>query len=285
MEIQAILIIFINFFAGGQGQADLTLQSNPGLHTFSYYGAFADDISFGKLIVTIDTKRIMKAVLKAGATMDHKINSTSPFLKLMGRRVLESVNPATERLNTLDAILYQARQSKRDIMGLAAMGVASYAIYDIQQLRGELGGVLHQQHAIEATLRSAAREVEDLHLAAAQTKAALQSVLHNVTDMEQLVQVQILAQNIIEFANAMTAGLEAVLDNKLSPSLVPENLLRQDFRAFREHAGTQGLTPVIQDHKQVYQLTAFFTAERGQKLQVYVRVPLKPVQNLSLIHI
>ena len=42
--------------------------------------------------------------------------------------------------------------------------------------------------------------------------------------MEQLVQVQILAQNIIEFSNAMTAGLEAVLDNKLCPSLVPENL-------------------------------------------------------------
>ena len=137
--------------------------------------------------------------------------------------------------------------------------MASYAIYDIQQLRGELGGVLHQQHAIEATLRSAAREVEDLHLAAAQTRAALQLVLHNVTDMEQLVQVQILAQNIIEFSNAMTAGLEVVLDNKLCPSLVPENLLRQDFRAFREDAGTQGLTPVIQDHKQVYQLTVFFT--------------------------
>ena len=100
--------------------------------------------------------------------------------------------------------------------------------------------------------------------------------------MEQLVQVQILAQNIIEFANAMTAGLEAVLDNKLSPSLVPENLLRQDFRAFREHAGMQGLTPVIQDHKQVYQLTAFFTAKRGQPLQVYVRVPLKPVENHSM---
>ena len=88
------------------------------------------------------------------------------------------------------------------------------------------------------------------------TKAALQSVLHNVTDMEQLVQVQILAQNIIDFSNAMTSGLEAVLDNKLSPSLVPENLLQQDFRAFREHVAAQGLTPVIQDHKQVYQLTA-----------------------------
>ena len=145
----------------------------------------------------------------------------------------------------MDAILYQAHQSKRDLMGLAALGVASYAIYDIQQLRGELGAVVHQQHAIEATLRSAAREVEDLHLAAAQTKAALQSVFKNVMDMEQLIQVQILAQNIIEFSNAMTAGLEAVLDNKLSPSLVPENLLQQDFRAFREHAAAEGLTPVI----------------------------------------
>ena len=88
MKYSATLIILLNFFAGGLGEADLTLQDNPGLHAFSYYGAFADDISFGKLIVTIDTKRFMKAVLKAAATMDQKINSTSPFLKLMGRRAV-----------------------------------------------------------------------------------------------------------------------------------------------------------------------------------------------------
>ena len=64
----------------------------------------------------------------------------------------------------------------------------------------------------------------------------------------------------------MTAGLEAVLDNKLSPSLVQENLLQQDFRAFREHAAAEGLIRVIQDHKQVYQLTAFFIAKRGRPL-------------------
>ena len=119
-----LTIILTKQTALAQGEADLTLEDNPGLHAFTYYGAFADDISFGKLIVTIDTKRIMKAVQKAAATMDHKINSTSPFLKLMGRRVLESVNPAMEKLNTLDAIPHQAQQSKRDLMGLAALGVA-----------------------------------------------------------------------------------------------------------------------------------------------------------------
>ena len=101
-------------------------------------------------------------------------------------------------------------------------------------------------------------------------------------DMEQLIQVQILAQTIIEFSNAMTAGLEAVLDNKLSPSLVPENLLRQDFIAFSKHAAAEGLTPVIEGHKQVYHLTAYFLARRGEALQVYVRVPLKPAQNHAM---
>ena len=110
----------------------------------------------------------------------------------------------------MDAILYQAHQSKRDLMGLAVMAAASYAIYDIQQLRRDLGEVMHQQHNIEASLRSAAREMKDLHLAAAQTKAALQ----NITDMEQLIQVQILAQTFTEFSNTMTAGLEEVLNNK-----------------------------------------------------------------------
>ena len=65
MKFSTTIIFLINFFAGEQGEADLTLRDNPSLHAFSYYGAFADDISFGKLIVTIDTRRIMKAVLKA----------------------------------------------------------------------------------------------------------------------------------------------------------------------------------------------------------------------------
>ena len=78
-------------------------------------------------------------------------------------------------------------------MGLQAMAATSYAIYDIQQICGDLGEVAHQQHAIEASLRSAAREMEDLHLAAAKTRTALESVLKSVTDMEQLIQVQILA--------------------------------------------------------------------------------------------
>ena len=91
-----------------------------------------------------------------------------------------------------------------------------------------------------------------------------------------------MAHNIIEFSNAMTAGLEAVLDNKLSPSFVPENLLRQDFKAFREHASAEGLTPVIEYHKQVYQLTAFFLARRGRALQVFIRVPLKPTENHAM---
>ena len=84
------------------------------------------------------------------------------------------------------------------------------------------------------------------------------------------------------FSNAMTAGLKAVLNNKISPSSVPEDLLRQDFRAFKEHAATVRLTPVINDHKQVYQLTAFFVAKQGEALQEYVRVPLKPDQNHTM---
>ena len=65
MYCLAIITFILNkHTALGQGEADLTLQDNPGLHAFTYYGAFADDISFGKLIVTINTKRIMKAVQK-----------------------------------------------------------------------------------------------------------------------------------------------------------------------------------------------------------------------------
>ena len=120
---------------------ELTLTDNPGLYAFTYHGSFADDISFGKLILQINTKTMVQTVKKAADTMNRKIRLPSPFLKLMGRRIMESVNPATQRLETLDAILYQAKQSKRDLIGLAAMATASYAIYDTRQLRGDLGPV------------------------------------------------------------------------------------------------------------------------------------------------
>ena len=153
MQSTIILPIFIiaSLCGGGAGSSphtpELTLTDNPGLHAFTYHGSFADDISFGKLILQINTKTMVRTVKKAADTMNRKIRSPSPFLKLMGRRIMESVNPATQRLETLDAILYQAKQSKRDLIGLAAMATASYAIYDIRQLRGDLGQLTDQQHA------------------------------------------------------------------------------------------------------------------------------------------
>ena len=94
-NIHHYLIILLLHATSAEGERDLSLRSNPGLHVFTNYGSFADDISFGKLIVTVNTMQIVKAVEKASATMDQKLNSPSPFLKLMGWRVMESVNPAT----------------------------------------------------------------------------------------------------------------------------------------------------------------------------------------------
>ena len=123
-------IISATLRGGGAGSTpptpELTLTDNPGLHAFTYHGSFADDISFGKLILQINTKTMVRTVKKAADTMNRKLRSPSPFLKLMGRRIMESVNPATQRLETLDAILYQAKQSKRDLLGLAAMACLLY---------------------------------------------------------------------------------------------------------------------------------------------------------------
>ena len=52
------IIIILLYATSAEGEKDLSLRSNPGLHAFTYYGSFADDISFGKLIVTVNTKQI-----------------------------------------------------------------------------------------------------------------------------------------------------------------------------------------------------------------------------------
>ena len=254
----------------------LSLEDNPGLHSFSFHGAFADDISYAKMSLKLNTKRMVKTVEKATSTMTSKLQAPSPFLKLLGHRLLQSVQPATDRLRTLDAILYQQGRNKRGLAGIAALAAAGYAIYDIRQLRGDLGQVAKQQHAVEATLRTASKEMDILNLAATHTRIALKSVLSNVSDIEQLLQMQILAESITEFCNSAATGLDSVLKHQLSPSLVPETTLSEDFAQLVQTAKDLHLTPVIRDHKQVYQLTAYFNARTGKPLEVFVRIPLKP---------
>ena len=82
-------LIIISTLLSGSSSSDssqeLVLTNNPGLHAFTVP---THDISFGSLIVTINTKQVVRAVQKAAATMDKMIKSPSPFLKLMGRRVM-----------------------------------------------------------------------------------------------------------------------------------------------------------------------------------------------------
>ena len=42
-------IITLLHSTSAEEEQDLSLRSNPGLHAFTYYGSFADDISFGQL--------------------------------------------------------------------------------------------------------------------------------------------------------------------------------------------------------------------------------------------
>ena len=69
-----------------------------------------------------------------------------------------------------------------------------------------------------------------LNLAATHSRIALQFILTNVADIEQLVQMQILAKSITKFCNSATAGLDSVLKQQLSPSLVPKPLSVRTLR-------------------------------------------------------
>ena len=60
----------------------LKLEDNPGLHSFSFHGAFADDISYAKMSLKLNTKHMVKTVEKATSTMTSKLQAPSPFLKL-----------------------------------------------------------------------------------------------------------------------------------------------------------------------------------------------------------
>ena len=82
-NIQQYLIIILLHATSAEGEKDLSLRSNPGLHAFTYHGSFADDISFGKLIMTVNTKQIVRAVQKTSATMPDRISNRCNFRKMV----------------------------------------------------------------------------------------------------------------------------------------------------------------------------------------------------------
>ena len=211
------------------------IQPLQASHSFHKVGHLADDISFAKLSATVDLSVMLRSVTKAQATIA-KLHpkATSPFAAAFQLEGSEALGPASARLKTLHNILFAGQpRSRRGLAGVAAIGLASYAIYDVESLRGDVNNVIQQQHVIHHALQTASAQ-----LVAAVNRRAINSILSNVTELHSFVAIQALSMTTTMYC------LEAC-EHRIDPALVLLAHLNTGFHEMSAEALRLGLTPVI----------------------------------------
>ena len=157
-----VSVIFILWLIRALEGATVTPLTSS--HSFQKVGHLADDISFARLSATVDLSLMLRSVTKAESTLRQlQPKSHSPFAAAFQLEGSEALQPAAARLKTLHSILFAGPvRHRRGLAGLAAMGMASYAIYNVESLRGYVNNVIRQQHAIHAALETATTQLTAL---------------------------------------------------------------------------------------------------------------------------
>ena len=102
-----------------------------------------------------------------------------------------------------------------------------------------------------------------------------------------MVQLTSLERTAADYCYHTAAAMDHILDQRLTTGLVSEEQLHVGFHKLKQKAWQQGLTPIIDDPKQAYQLKAYFEAKFGQPLRVWVDIPMTPVgggHHYELLH-
>ena len=147
---------------------------------------------------------------------------------------------------------------------------AAYAVYDVHQLRGTLTEVASNQDIITQRMDTCIDDVAHLAEAQATTNNVLRAMDAEVSDLELMVQLTTLERTAAAYCYHTAAAMDDILDQRLTTGLVSEKQLHMGFHKLKQKAWQQGLTPIMDDPKQAYQLQAYFEAKFGQPLRVWV---------------
>ena len=286
----ATIFIFLTQIASCM-QLLLRTEQNDGLQYFETLGYMVDDMVPARLIVEISLEPGMKSVYKVEAFIRTKDSNSTPVARAIRASLNKDIQRAARRLRDTERLLFRVpalpQRPKRQFLGAAAMATAAYAVFDVHQLRGTMTDIAHNQDIITQRMDTVIDDVVHLAEAQATTTNVLGALDAEMSDMELMVQLTSLERTAADYCYQTAAAMDSILDQRLTTGLVSEEQLQLGFQRLKRKAWQQGLTPIMDDPKQAYQLTAYFEAKFGQPLRVWVDIPMTPVgggHHYKLLH-
>ena len=101
---------------------------------------------------------------------------------------------------------------------------------------------------------------------------------------EALVSLELAVLDMTQDSSRFFAGLDDLMDGKLSLELVEDASLEAEFSQLRRELTGRGFDLVFQGHAQVYQLPATFV-QLNQTVQILVKVPVIPASDVAQFHL
>ena len=156
-----------------------------------------------------------------------------------------------------------------------ALGEASYAIYDTEELRGEFNNATEQINAVSHLLTATVGDVDKLSEISRQLQEASVAESNELTIMARYLKIQSATDELLAYTRSLTTGILAILDRRISPSLIRPDEGSKAFTKLTKRAEQAGLHPVVEDFRQIYQLPASFRTGEEGGLEVVIKVPLR----------
>jgi len=254
------LFVFVLLIAGTVESSGTVVEPTVGVQAFKPVGHLYQHVSYAQLGLQVDFDiflQRLRGLDKLISTLKVE-NGTSPYLLSIFAHLHAVVRPAVKRTEAYQEFFLGGARAKRQMLAVAAVAASAAALFeDFEQVAS-----LTDDTAILV------RNVRKL-------KGAFEMLYAGQHSLQTLGRLEAAMIEMEADTNRFFAGLDRLMDNKLSLELVDDMDMRNEFHELMSAASEEGYGTVFRSHTQVYQLPATFCVLNGSVFAI-VPIPIVP---------
>ena len=155
-------------------------------------------------------------------------------------------------------LVRENRLRKRQVMGVAGIAMSAAALYQAHALQATVEEMQLRENFLVKHVKSI---TDDLGITVRNVRklmGAIQLLQKGKMAQEALVSLELAVLDMTQDSSRFFAGLDDLMDGKLSLELVEDASLEGEFSQLRQELMDRGFDLVFQGHAQVYQLPVTF---------------------------
>ena len=295
MKVVYLLVVSLfNVWAS----SNFRVEESRGFQGFRSIGEFQQHVTHAHFGVSLSFGRFEERLRALENTLfGVKESEETPYVKASFARLTAMVRKTRAKFNGYASfflgkslrdesttMVRENRLRKRQVMGVAGIAMSAAALYQVNALQTVVQDMQTEQNFLVRHVKSI---TDDLSITVRNVRK-LMGAIHLLKEsrmaQDALISLELAVLDMTQDSSRFFAGLDALMDSKLSLELVDDVSLASEFTELRDLLVKQGFDLVFEGHSQVYQLPATFV--RGNNsINILVKVPVIPATDISEFHL